>query len=314
MPKQCIDHKGNTYKSIVEMCRAYGITDTCYKFRIKYLGFSQKDALEKPMQDKTVKDHLGNTYKNTAEMAKAYGLNSNALKHRLRSGWTIEKALTTPLKNTKSHVRAERMHRAKVFEPVKSIVYDHRGVYYSSIQEMCNRYNASVTKYLDCIAANESIEEALKVGDFHSNNFKLTGDELERTLLNATITKRDVYRCIVGNKFKTKTDMLVYYGVSNYAFVKRLDKNKSVAYALGMCGDTLIERVLNTKIVNPYLKVIGITDNKQLVCVDANRMQYTLNVYEAIAFGNVRVCDAINNMLNAQGYGIEALKRAKGLI
>ena len=297
------------------MCDAYGITTKCYDFRVRYLGFSQREALETPnKKNKTVKDHLGNVYETTDKMANAYGLNGNALKQRLRTGWDLERALTTPIPNIGLHARVEKASRKQELKPVKSIVYDHRGVYYSSIQEMCNRYNTSVTKYLDCIAANESIEEALKVGDFHSNNFRLTGDELERTLLNANINKEDVYRCIVGNKFKTKTDMLIYYGVSNYSFVKRMDKNKNIAYALGMYGDTLIERVLNTKVVNPYLKVIGIADNKQLVCVDANRMQYTLNVYDAIAFGNVRVCDAINNMLNAQGYGIKALKKAKGLI
>lgn len=296
------------------MCDAYGITAKCYDFRVRYLGFSQREALETPTtKNKTVKDHLGNVYENTAKMANAYGLNGNALNQRLRNGWDLERALTTPIPNIGLHARVEKAGRKQELKPVKSIVYDHRGVYYSNIQEMCDRYNTSVTKYLDCIAANESIEEALKVGDFHSNNFRLTGDELERTLFNANINKEDVYRCIVGNKFKTKTDMLIYYGVSNYSFVKRMDKNKNIAYALGMYGDTLMERVLNTKVVNPYLKIIGITDNKQLVCVDANRMQYTLNVYDAIAFGNVRVCDAINNMLNAQGYGIKALKRAKGL-
>ena len=37
-PKECVDHKGNKFKSIAEMCRFWHISDKTYRDRIKYMG------------------------------------------------------------------------------------------------------------------------------------------------------------------------------------------------------------------------------------------------------------------------------------
>lgn len=44
------------------------------------------------------KDHLGKTYVSMTAMAKAYGLTYMQLKLRLCNEWTLERALTTPIK------------------------------------------------------------------------------------------------------------------------------------------------------------------------------------------------------------------------
>ena len=52
------------------------------------------------MQDHSrfVTDHLGHTYKNMHEMARAYGKNQRHIVKRLTAGWSLEKALTEPIK------------------------------------------------------------------------------------------------------------------------------------------------------------------------------------------------------------------------
>ena len=46
---------------------------------------------------KKCKDHLGNVYPSKVDRAKAYNLDNNVIQTRLAKGWTLERALTTPL-------------------------------------------------------------------------------------------------------------------------------------------------------------------------------------------------------------------------
>ena len=46
---------------------------------------------------KKCKDHLGNDYSSKTERAKAYNLANNVVQTRLAIGWSLERALTTPL-------------------------------------------------------------------------------------------------------------------------------------------------------------------------------------------------------------------------
>lgn len=43
-----------------------------------------------------VVDHLGNRYKSKAAIAKAYGISKFVFDKREKSGWSLEKVLTTP--------------------------------------------------------------------------------------------------------------------------------------------------------------------------------------------------------------------------
>ena len=94
----CVDHIGNKFKSLSEMCAAYNITPEAYKRRIKVYGYSKADALTKPCINapKVYYDHNGIRYKSLTALADAYNLDRKTLAYRLNAGWDIEKALTTP--------------------------------------------------------------------------------------------------------------------------------------------------------------------------------------------------------------------------
>ena len=42
-------------------------------------------------------DHLGNEFKNKEEMCRHYNISDKAFHSRRKYGWSLEKALTTPL-------------------------------------------------------------------------------------------------------------------------------------------------------------------------------------------------------------------------
>lgn len=57
------------------------------------LSYIQKSSRSK-RKCKTAIDHLGNEYLNTSEMCQAYGINIATFYHRMKSGSSLEQALT----------------------------------------------------------------------------------------------------------------------------------------------------------------------------------------------------------------------------
>ena len=100
------DHLGKHYNSYKELAEAYDLDEKTLKVRL-YRGWSLEDSLlcsthKHSKYDKevsvSIEDHLGNIYPSYSSMAKAYGISFNALYHRLNNGWSVEDALTTPVR------------------------------------------------------------------------------------------------------------------------------------------------------------------------------------------------------------------------
>ena len=98
-PRPVTDHTGETHPSIRAMAREHGVSYSVYKRRVKD-GWSVEKALTKPVlhsERHPVTDHTGKSYDSLAAMARAYGLTHGTLSARLRNGWDLERALTTPV-------------------------------------------------------------------------------------------------------------------------------------------------------------------------------------------------------------------------
>ena len=130
-----LDHLGNEYDSVSDMCRAYGISIRLYYDRLNR-KYSLKEALTMPLgsrknrytieelsESKGIKDvhklafglahgmsisdikrwdsgkgcvdHKGNYFKNFEKMCRAYGKNSSTVRYRLKSGLGLDVALET---------------------------------------------------------------------------------------------------------------------------------------------------------------------------------------------------------------------------
>ena len=94
----CKDHLGNSYASIDDMAKYYGIPTKVLENRLSY-GWSLEDSLTQPInkrKGRVFKDHVGNEYPSFKAMCDAYNISTTTVRDRLiRRHWAIGRALTT---------------------------------------------------------------------------------------------------------------------------------------------------------------------------------------------------------------------------
>lgn len=152
-----VDHLGNKFNNISQMARHWGISPSVFHRRVHVQGLSVEEALTTPISRKhsaqEVIDHLGNKYRSRSLMAKAYGISSLTLGDRLKRGWSIEEALTTPI-DTSNCRKTKKVSKVKV--------QDHLGNWYDSYYELAKAYGLSFsTLYGRLVRLGWSIEKAL---------------------------------------------------------------------------------------------------------------------------------------------------------
>ena len=97
---EVITYKGRTYKKWSEFFEENPLFK-CAKGSIqnrRQRGMSIEEALEDYAKKYFVTDYKGNVFHNNKEMCLKYGLSPSTVRKRLISGWSLEKALTTPVK------------------------------------------------------------------------------------------------------------------------------------------------------------------------------------------------------------------------
>jgi len=98
------DHLGNSYPSIKDMCKVYGIHPETYSRRIKVYKMSVAEALTRPVKHnggQQIRDHKGILHKSRTRMCERYGIDRKVFEYRISHGWSLEEALTTPPKTRK---------------------------------------------------------------------------------------------------------------------------------------------------------------------------------------------------------------------
>ena len=232
-----VDHLGNEYRTIKDLCQRYGIRPDTYCQRRKR-GWSLEETLTGRAKQ-PVKDHNGKTYDCMQTMLKEYGLDRKTYKARLSLGWSLEEILigyrktgmvtdhkgnSFPTKKSmcehygiKPGTFAARIRAGMDLESalskercqvVRMPVKDHNGNVYSSVQEMCAAYNIKVRTFRSRLKQGISLEEALKDGDAR------------------TVTDH------LGNVYNSARAMCAAYGVSVSAMKYRLRKGYSLEEAL----------------------------------------------------------------------------------
>lgn len=152
-----VDHLGNRFNNNAQMARHWGISPSLLHRRVHDKGMSLEDALTTPISRKhsaqEVTDHLGNKYRSRSLMAKAYGISSLTVGDRLKRGWSMEEALTTPI-DTSNYRKTKKVTKVKV--------QDHLGNWYDSYYELAKAYGLSFSTLYGRVAKlGWSIEKAL---------------------------------------------------------------------------------------------------------------------------------------------------------
>ena len=182
----CKDHLGNEFPSKKAMCEAYGIDRSLFFGRVS-IGWSLKDALTTPLVElppntKTVTDHTGQTFISVSEMCKHWNMTRVTYNARRKMGWSMEKALTTPLKK----IKVQRV-----------VCKDHLGNEYASLNAMCEAYGITRYRYQSRIKLGWTVKDALT----------------KELCVNST-------ECTdgFGNTFPSFKDLGNYYNIQGYFF------------------------------------------------------------------------------------------------
>lgn len=139
---QEVNVDGKCYRSINAAAKALNIPSITVYERIYYQGLSIQDALtiKQKLCCTFSKDHKGKTYQSFKSMCKAWEAPTSRVAYRLSKGWSLEDALTKPVKGT---------------------CKDHLGNVYANYHEMCKAYNIKVSVFADRKRKGWSLEQAL---------------------------------------------------------------------------------------------------------------------------------------------------------
>jgi hypothetical protein len=150
-----VDHLGNQFDNIKELCHYYGITQTQYRGRL-YRGWTQEETLTGMRVNTKVKDHLGNTYRSKAAMCKQYGLSITTYNARIHAGYTIQDALL----NSKNRNQLP-LNNSNIIEASNMYAEDHLGNKYKNIAQMCRVYGIKHDLFCHRRKRGWTLEESL---------------------------------------------------------------------------------------------------------------------------------------------------------
>ena len=193
----------------------------------------------------TYTDHTGHTFESHKDMLNAWGITNSQYDGRIRHGWSLKDALTTPNKG----------HGEIACE-------DHLGNKFSSTLEMCSFWNIKRTAYGERLRRGWTKEEALtgnreekpkenKFFDHLGNGFpnmesmakhwginrttyrqRIThGWSVEEALTGIKTPKNTVFDHL-GNGFPDVTSMCKYWNITKHAFDQRLRRGWTLENAL----------------------------------------------------------------------------------
>ena len=161
-----------------------------------------------------VKDHIGNKFKSVSAMAKHYGMSRCTYISRIKSGWSIEEALTVPILKDGSN-----------FKPTGSYgsVEDHLGNKFNNNSQMARHWGITPSLYHQRINLGLSKEEALTTPVSKKNSSIEVTDHL-------------------GNQYKSLGSMARAYGIKPVTLSDRLSRGWSIEEALTTTVDTTNHR------------------------------------------------------------------------
>lgn len=262
------DHTGQEFPSVNAMCEHWGISANTfdYRFKVKKLSL-EKSLTNKLRKRRGVYDHLGREFSTASEMCKYWGVRFTTYKRRLKTGYSLEEALTKGryeerrVLNTegKTDTRKEKAVEGSKTSKLKDKnlvktrnVLDHLGNSYPSISAMCKVYGVNYSTYTNRLRYGWSVEKALlsKVGevvDHKGNTYKSIGEMCNTygTHFTSFCRRRkagwSLEECLLGKgsvedhngrSFKSITAMCKFYGVDPSSYKSRVKQGLSVEEAL----------------------------------------------------------------------------------
>lgn len=296
----CKDHLGNNFKSSKDMCEFWHIDRSVFYGR-KRLGWSLEDILTKPLDYKggapIVHDHLGNEYPDIGTMCLQYGIGRTTYNQRIKAGWSVKKALTTPAK--KIHIKRKicKDHLGNEF-PSQAAMLRHYGVTRDVFQSRIDLgWNLA-----DIFAHPESIDPRKKQTDHLGNEFDSLADMLtfwgihEQTYRHRKKSGMPLKECLespnqqmrecedhLGNKFSSVDEMCAYWNIPKFRYYARLEKGKTLEEALSLikAKTTIDDHLLVVKRMEKQFYKVTYNGREDIWSCDEIMKYYRNNVLES---------------------------------
>lgn len=231
----CYDHLGHKYPSKAAMCQAYNIDKHVYFGRIS-IGWTIEEALTTPIDfqpanSKAITDHTGQSYKSISSMCKAWNMTRTTYNARIKNGWSVEKALTTPQKEV--NIKKQKWT-------------DHNGVEYASLNQMCNAYGITHHTF--------------------STRINKLGWDLEKALTMPNVIYAKECTDYRGRIFPTKNDMAHFYGFPAYMLHGKNSSDEHIEKIItnNFLNNDIIDGITIKKVIQfPYFLVVK--DGKEYI-------------------------------------------------
>lgn len=197
-----VDHLGNTYKNISEMCKAYNISTDIY-YRRRRNGKDLKFSLTAPKYsyltrpDVIVHDHLGNVFRSKSDMCEYYNIPYASFIDKIKRGKSLKDILT----------HSDRFYTV-----------DHLGNTFKNEREMCKFHNVCYNTFRRRKQMGYSIKDSLTCINYRSSEGRIILDKPSR------YTKSKEVKDHLGNSFKSISAMCEYYNITYPTYRSKVNK------------------------------------------------------------------------------------------
>lgn len=262
------DHTGQEFRSVRAMCKHWGVSLNAFNYRFKVKNLSLEKSLTNKLRKREgIYDHLGREFNTASEMCEHWGVLYTTYTRRLKTGYSLEEALTKGRYEErrvlstegKMDTRREKVVngsktsklKAKNLVKTRSVV-DHLGNSYPSVSAMCRAYGVNYCTYKNRLRCGWSEESALvskvnEVVDHKGNTYKSIREMCNTFGVNEiTFSRRrkrgwSLEECLLGKgsvedhegrRFDSIAAMCKFYGVTSGGYNSRLNRGLSVEEAL----------------------------------------------------------------------------------
>lgn len=206
--RNVVDHKGNVYNNVLEMCNVYNLKKVTFYHR-KKSGWSLEECLLG--RESYIEDHEGNRFSTLKDMCKHYGVYYSVYADRLKRGFTVEEALLGR----------------------EGTVEDHEGNRFGTLKEMCKYWGISYSAYRHRRKVGWSQYEALTIGVEVKN--PITKDHLgneyptfKDMCVAYNIPESVVYRRLTGFGFSLEAALTTPKNVKGYKFLDGVERRDGI--------------------------------------------------------------------------------------
>lgn len=97
--ERLIEIDGQQFYNLYDAAKYIGIPESRLQARLKKNLTGDLLKYQGKLNNVSSKDHLGKQYDSLTDMCKAWNISYWAVVNRINNGWSVKKALTTPVKN-----------------------------------------------------------------------------------------------------------------------------------------------------------------------------------------------------------------------